>query len=154
LRLRSSSSRPSSPAPEFLATAPVTRREIERRKIETIAAPILLFLAAPLAGLAIVTPWSALLAGLFAAGAGVSTALLNLWRQAPARRSMMLRRHSQSKLVGMIEHLLSILWAVGAVMAIIGSWAALAPIVLAGLVLWVNRPRAWARVAVSLPASA
>jgi ABC-2 type transport system permease protein len=141
-------------APEFLATAPVTRGEIERRKIETIATPIVLFLAAPLAGLAVASPWSALLAGLFAAGAGVSTALLNLWRQAPARRSMVLRRHSQSKLVGMIEHLLSILWAVGAVMAIIGSWTALAPIVLAGLVLWVNRPRASARVAVSLPASA
>jgi len=141
-------------APEFLATAPVTRGEIERRKIETIAAPIVLFLAAPLAGLAVVSAWSALLAGLFAIGAGVSTALLNLWRQAPARRSMVLRRHGQSKLVGMIEHLLSILWAVGAVIAIIGSWTALAPIVLAALVLWVNRPRPLARVAISLPASA
>jgi ABC-2 type transport system permease protein len=141
-------------APEFLATAPVARGEIERRKIETIAAPIALFLALPLGGLALVSPWSALLAGLFAAGAGVSTALLNLWRQAPARRSMVLRRHGQSKLVGMIEHLLSILWAVGAAIAIIGSWAALAPVLLAALVLWASRPRSAARLAVSLPAGA
>jgi ABC-2 type transport system permease protein len=137
-------------APEFLATAPVARREIERRKIETIAVPIAFLLALPLAGLALASPWSALLAGLFATGAGVSTALLNLWRQAPARRSMVLRRHGQSKLVGMIEHLLSILWAVGAAVAIIGSWLALAPVALAGLVLWASRPRAL----VSLPASA
>jgi ABC-2 type transport system permease protein len=88
------------------------------------------------------SPWSALLAALFALGAGVSTALLNLWRQAPARRTMVLRRHSQSKLVGLIEHLLSILWAVGAVIAIIGSWTAIVPLAMASAVLWLNRPRA------------
>jgi ABC-2 type transport system permease protein len=141
-------------APEFLATAPVTRGEVERRKIESIAAPIIVILGAPLTGLAITSPWAALLTALFAAGAGTSTALLNLWRQAPARRSMVLRRHSQSKLVGLIEHLLSILWAVGAVMAIVGSWAALIPIGLAMMALWLNRPRAPRRLAFSLPASA
>ncbi|HLW91841.1 MAG TPA: hypothetical protein VKS78_11140, partial [Roseiarcus sp.] len=141
-------------APEFLATAPVTRGEIERRKIESIAAPIMIFLATPLAGLALSSPAAALLTALFAAGAGISTALLNLWRQAPARRTMVLRRHSQSKLVGLIEHLLSILWAVGAVMAIIGSWTAAIPIAFAGAVLWLNRPRAPRRVALSLPAGA
>jgi len=128
-------------APEFLATAPVARGEVERRKIEAIALPILVLLAAPLLGLALASPWSALCALLFAFGGGLSTALLNLWRQAPARRTMVLRRHSQSKLVGLIEHLLAILWAVGAVIAIIGSWAALAPIAMACGVLWLNRPR-------------
>jgi ABC-2 type transport system permease protein len=129
-------------APEFLATAPVTRGEIERRKIEAIALPIVVLLALPLTGLALASPLSALLAALFAIGAGASTALLNLWRQAPARRTMVLRRHSQSKLVGLIEHLLSILWAVGAVIAIIGSWTAIVPIAMASAVLWLNRPRA------------
>jgi ABC-2 type transport system permease protein len=128
-------------APEFLATAPVTRGEIERRKIEAIALPVVVLLALPLAGLALASPRSALLAALFALGAGVSTAFLNLWRQAPARRTMVLRRHSQSKLVGLIEHLLSILWAVGAVIAIIGSWTAVAPLAVAGVVLWLNRRR-------------
>src|SRR5579883_1722557 len=128
-------------APEFLATAPVTRGEVERRKIEAIALPVFALLALPLAGLALASPRSALLAALFAIGAGVSTALLNLWRQAPARRALVLRRHSQSKLVGLVEHLLSILWAVGAVIAIVGSWTAIAPIAMAGGVLWLNRPR-------------
>jgi ABC-2 type transport system permease protein len=129
-------------APEFLATAPVTRGEIERRKIESIALPIIIFLALPLAGLTWASPWSALCAAGFALGAGVSTALLNLWRQAPARRTMVLRRHSQSKLVGLIEHFLSILWAVGAVIAIIGSWTAVVPVAIAIGALWLNRPRA------------
>jgi ABC-2 type transport system permease protein len=128
-------------APEFLATAPVTRAQIERRKIEAIALPVFAILALPLAGLAWASPWSALFAAVFASGAGLSTALLNLWRQAPARRTMVLRRHSQSKLVGLLEHFLSILWAVGAVVAILGSWAALAPLAIAGVVLWLNRPR-------------
>jgi ABC-2 type transport system permease protein len=128
-------------APEFLATAPVTRAQIERRKIEAIALPIVALLALPLVGLALASPWAAACAGAFALGAGASTALLNLWRQAPARRTMVLRRHSQSKLVGLIEHFLSILWAIGAVIAIIGSWAAIVPVAMAGIVLWLNRPR-------------
>ncbi len=108
-----------------------------------IALPIIVpLLALPLTGLALASPWSALLAALFALGAGGSTALLNLWRQAPARRTTVLRRHSQSKLVGLIEHLLSILWAVGAVIAIIGSWTAIVPLAMASVVLWLNRPRA------------
>jgi hypothetical protein len=52
----------------------------------------------------------------------------------------------------LIEHFLSIVWAVGAVGAVMGSWrAALLPIGIACLVLWLSRPRA-ARL--SFPASA
>jgi ABC-2 type transport system permease protein len=39
----------------------------------------------------------------------------------------------------MIEHLLSIVWAVGAVIAVIGSWSALIPIALACVILWLSR---------------
>ena len=128
-------------APDFLATAPVTRAEVDRRKIEAIALPIALILAIPILGLAIASPLGGLYSALFAIGAGFSTALINLWRQAPAQRGMVLRRHSQSKLVGLIEHLMSILWAVGCVLAIIGSWTALFPAGLAIFVVWLNRPR-------------
>ena len=139
-------------APDLLRAAPITTARIERHKLQAIMAPIALLLAAPVAALAWVSPWSALCAALFAMGAGVSTALLNLWRQAPSRRGMMLRRHAQSKIVGLIEHLLAIVWTIGAVMAVMGHWGvALFPVALAALILWLSR-RPAARV--SLPAGA
>ena len=129
-------------APDFLASAPVTRAEVERRKLEAIAFPLSLFLALPLIGLAIVSPGAALWTIIFASCAALSTALLNLWHPTPGRRVMMMRRHAQSKIVGMIEHLLSLLWAVAMVLTVMGSVYAAIPIVLALAVLWFNRPQA------------
>jgi ABC-2 type transport system permease protein len=129
-------------APDLLRAAPVTSGQIQKHKIEAVLVPIALLLCAPIAALAFVSPWSAFCAALFACGAGVSTALVNLWRQSPSRRSLVLQRHAQSKLVALIEHFLSILWAVGAVLAVMGSWGALFPIGISCLVLWLSRPRA------------
>ena len=128
-------------APEFLTSAPVTRGEVERRKIEAIALPIGLLLAAPILGLAFASPRAAICTTLFALGAGVSTTLVNLWRQAPARRVMVLRRHSQSRLVALIELFITMLWAIACAAAIMGSWTTLALLALAALTLWLSRPR-------------
>jgi ABC-2 type transport system permease protein len=138
-------------APDLLRAAPVSPGRIERHKIEAILAPVALVLCAPVVALAIVSPWSGLWTGLFTLGASVSAALLNLWRQSPARRSRMLQRHSQSKIVGMIEHVLSIVWAVGAAMAVMGSWSALIPVAAACVILRLSRSPA---PRVSLAASA
>jgi ABC-2 type transport system permease protein len=125
-------------APDFLATAPVSRRLIERAKIAAIAQPIAFILALPLAALAFASPWAGVCALLFGAGAIASGALVNLWRQAPSRRGLVLRRHSQSKLVGMMEHLVSILWAVATAAAVIGSWATVVPLAAVAGVLALN----------------
>ena len=114
-------------APDFLTTAPLTQALIERAKIAAIGQPIALILALPLAALALASPWAGLCALLFGAGAIGSAALINLWRQAPSRRGLVLRRHSQSKLVGMMEHLVSILWAIATTTAVVGSWATVGP---------------------------
>ena len=126
-------------APDLLRAAPVSPARIERHKIEAILAPVALVLCAPVAALTIVSPWSGFWTALFAFGASMSAALLNLWRQSPARRSRVLRRHSQSKIVGMIEHVMSIVWAVGAAMAVMGSWSALIPVAAACLILRLSR---------------
>lgn len=128
-------------APEFLATAPVTRKTIEWRKLEAIALPLACFLAAPLAALAFSSLELALYTGLFAAGAAASTAFLNFWHPMPGRRVAVLRRHSQSKLVAVLEHLLALLWAVAMVLAVLGSLYAVTVLGLIALLLWVNRPR-------------
>jgi ABC-2 type transport system permease protein len=138
-------------APDLLRAAPVSAAQIQRHKIQAVLTPIALLLAAPIAALALTSVWSAFCAATFVFGAAVSTALLNLWRQSPSRRTMVLHRHSQSKIVGLIEHFLSIIWAVAAVAAVMGSWGALLPVGFACIVLWLSRPRA-ARL--SLPAGA
>jgi ABC-2 type transport system permease protein len=135
-------------APDFLTTAPLPRAVIERAKIAAIGQPIALILALPLAALAFASPWAGLCALLFGAGAIASAALVNLWRQAPSRRGLVLRRHSQSKLVGMMEHLVSILWAVATTTAVIGSWVTLVPLAAVAAVLALN----WKWAAVPAPA--
>ncbi len=132
-------------APDFLASAPVSRGTVERGKIAAIGQPIALILALPLAALGLASPWAGLCALLFGAGAVASAALVNLWRQAPSRRGLVLRRHSQSKLVGLMEHLVSILWAVASAIAVIGSWAAIVPLAFVAAVLAINRK--WAAMA-------
>ena len=137
-------------APDFLTTAPLPRAVVERAKIAAIGQPIALILALPLAALAFASPWAGLCALLFGVGAIASAALVNLWRQAPSRRGLVLRRHAQSKLVGMMEHLVTILWAVATAAAVIGSWAALVPLAAVAGVLALNRK--WAAVSGSAPA--
>src|SRR5581483_12386592 len=82
-------------------------------------------------GLALLSPRVAVLSALFAAAASVSTALLNLWHPMPGNRRGMLRRHSQSKLMALIEHLMAMLWAIAIVLAIAGTGWTLVPVALA-----------------------
>jgi ABC-2 type transport system permease protein len=128
-------------APEFLATAPVTRREVERRKLEAIVLPLAVLCGAPVT-LIFLTSWKGGLVTLFyVVCAAVSTALLNLWQPAPSRRGDLFRRHSQSKLVGMIEHLLSLFWALALALTAFESEWALACIACAVGVLMTQKPK-------------
>ena len=128
-------------APDFLATAPTTRAALERAKLGAVAVPVALVLSPALAALAYVSPRAAAAALVCGAGAAASGALLMLWRQAPARRGLVLRRHSQSKAVAMVEHWLSLCWAGTTGLAALGSTLALAPLGLAVATLWWARPR-------------
>ena len=138
-------------APDFLATAPITRGRIDRGKLSAIALPVGLVLALPIASLSVASPWSGFCAATYALGAGASAALVNLWRQAPARRGLVLRRHSQSKLVGLLEHLLSISWAVAAGAATLQSWTTMVPLAVVAATLWFCRPRAFTMPTSALP---
>jgi ABC-2 type transport system permease protein len=128
-------------APEFIASAPVTRRAIDMHKLEAIALPIGLFLALPTLALAYFSVRGATIAAGFAAGAGTSTAMLNFWRQAPAKRSMVLRRHSQSRLVALLELLLTLNWAAACAVSVMIGWVGVIMLLPAFAVLWLSRPR-------------
>ena len=106
-------------APELIAAAPVLRERVELAKVTAIGLPVLVILALPLAGLALLSPFVALMVALFAAAASISTALLNLWHPMPGNRRGMLRRHSQSKIMALLEHLMAMLWAIAIVLAVV-----------------------------------
>jgi ABC-2 type transport system permease protein len=128
-------------APDLIACAPLTRARIERGKIEAISIPVILIVGLPLIWLAVLAPSAALIALLFSAGASVGTACLNLWHPSPGRRGDMMRRHQQSKLLGMIEHLISLFFALGCALALVGTSLAAIPVGLAVVALWLNRKR-------------
>ena len=137
-------------APDFLASAPVTPAFVTRRKLEAIFLPLGVLIGPPCLLLALAEPEMAALTAAFATGASASTALLNIWRPHPGRRSDVMRRRQQSKIVGLMEHMLSLCWAVAIVMAIMGSPLALLPLGLVALLLWFNRP-AGAKAVPGLP---
>jgi len=141
-------------APDFLMTAPATRGQIERAKLLAILEPVAVAMAIPMLVLAFVAPFGGLIAAVCAMGSGASGALLMLWRQAPARRGMVLRRHSQSKLLALGEHWLSMLWAAADAVAAFGSWTFLVPLALVAVTLWFIRPARVEPVPPLVPATA
>lgn len=126
-------------APELLITAPLLPGAVARAKLLAVAIPLGVVLGLPLAAMGVAAPRAALETLAFAAAAACSTALLNFWRQAPAKRGDVLRRHGQSKIVGMMEHLLALFWAVAVALFSAGSWLFLAPVALAVALLAANR---------------
>lgn len=118
-------------APELIAASPVTPGAVDRAKLTAIAAPVLGLLALPVLLLALVAPSAAVAAFFLASGASLSTALLNLWHPMPGNRRGMLRRHSQSKLLALVEHIIAVLWAVATVLVLLGTVWFVAPILLA-----------------------
>ncbi len=128
-------------APELIATAPVTIEAANRAKLHSVALPVLIVLALPIAALAAVSWSGALITLLTAIAAGTSTAMLNLWHPMPGNRRGMLRRHSQSKVVALLEHGIALLWALAVVMALIGSPIAFIPVLIVLAILAAMRHR-------------
>jgi ABC-2 type transport system permease protein len=128
-------------APELMASAPVPATEVDRAKLTAVALPVLVIVALPLAGLALVSWRIAVLTALFATAGAASTALLNFWHPMPGNRRGMLRRHSQSKLIALVEHALAILWAIAIVLTLISSPIALVAMALVIAILAFVRSR-------------
>ncbi len=122
-------------APELIQSAPVAQRSVDLAKLSAIAVPVIAVAGMPAAGLALASAHAGMVTLVFAAGASASTSLLNLWHPMPGNRRGMLRRHAQSKLIGLVEHLLAILWAIATVLALLGAAVWPVPLVLVGLVL-------------------
>ena len=113
-------------APELVTTAPITSGQVVRAKVEAILISVA-FIAAPLiAGIALLSVHSALIAIVCVAASVVSATAIQLWFKAQARRSNFRRRQTSSRMATMAEAFSSILWAGTSAIWIAGSWAAIA----------------------------
>lgn len=139
-------------APELIASAPVSPAAVDRAKLSAVIPAVMVILALPLLGLATISWPLALVAALVAAMAGTSTALLNFWHPMPGNRRGMLRRHQQSRLIGLVEHALAMLWAFAAVFAMLGTVLTLVPIGIVVAILAFARSRHLGTAAGPVPA--
>jgi ABC-2 type transport system permease protein len=137
-------------AGDFVAAAPVAPGEILRRKLEAVAAPVTLFLAIPLVALAVAAPFVGFVTIGFSLAAAGATAALNFWKPLENRRGDLIKTHAQNKLVSLVEHGLSLAFAIAALLACLHRWEAILPVVAALALLWLNAPRKKLRTSAQL----
>ena len=122
-------------APDLVATAPVPASYVLRAKIEAVLGAVALIFAPLLIALAIASPWHGLVAGCGIAVAAAAATAVQFWFRSRARRSQFRRRQVSSRLATFAEAFSSIGWAATAAVAAVSLWLAIAPAVLALLVL-------------------
>jgi len=122
-------------APDLVATAPVPARFVLRAKVEAVLGVIAVVFAPLIAALALMSPWHALVA---AAGIVVATGAatsIQLWFRGQFKRSLFRRRQVSSRVATFAEAFSSIGWAATAAVASASLILAIAPAIMAGLVV-------------------
>jgi ABC-2 type transport system permease protein len=131
-------------APDLVASAPVPPSFIVRAKIEAVLGVIAVIFAPLVAVLAIASPWHALVAAAGIVVGTVASTSIQLWFRTQAKRSQFRRRQVSSRIATFAEAFSSIGWAATAAVAAASLWLAIAPALIASLVVtgaWVMSPR-------------
>jgi ABC-2 type transport system permease protein len=131
-------------APDLVASAPVLARYIVRAKIEAVLVVIALIFAPLVAVLAIASPWHALVTSAGIVVSATAATSIQLWFRSPAKRSQFRRRQVSSRIATFAEAFSSIGWAATAAVAAASVVLAIAPALLALLVVtgaWFMSPR-------------
>jgi ABC-2 type transport system permease protein len=132
-------------APDLVATAPVPASFIVRAKIEAVLSAIAVIFAPLVAVLAIASPWHALVTCAGIAIAAAAATSIQLWFRTQAKRSQFRRRQVSSRVATFAEAFSSIGWAATAAVAAASIWLAIAPALIALMVVagaWFMSPRA------------
>jgi ABC-2 type transport system permease protein len=112
-------------APDLIASAPVLARQVTRAKVQAVLGAVAIIFAPLIAGLALLSPFAALMAAIFTLiGAGSAT-MIQLWFRSQAKRSHFRRRQTSSRVATFAEALCSVGWAATGALAALGNWAAL-----------------------------
>jgi ABC-2 type transport system permease protein len=118
-------------APDLVATAPVPERAILHAKAEAVLTGVFIVLAPVILVLAFTSPFYAIVACAGILIASLSATMIQLWFRKQAKRSHFRRRQTSSRVATFAEAFSSISWAATAGLAASGSWAALAPALVA-----------------------
>jgi ABC-2 type transport system permease protein len=124
---------------DLVTTAPIASREILRAKIEAVLAVVGAVLAPLLLLLAINSFSTALATGACAILAAASATAIQIWFRVPMRRAMFRRRQVASRAATISEALVSIMWAGTGILLVMAPPFALAPALVALLVLAIAR---------------
>ncbi|WDR05155.1 permease [Devosia rhodophyticola] len=122
-------------AHDLVVTAPVSARMILTAKIEAVLTIIAIILLPLIALLALSSPQIALVTAVCALLSAGSATAIQLWFRVVARRAMFRRRQVASRAATLSEAFASIMWAGTGALWASSSWLALAPAILAILVL-------------------
>jgi ABC-2 type transport system permease protein len=131
-------------APDLVATAPVPASFILRAKVEAVLGVIAVVFAPMVAVLAILSPWHALVASGGIVIATTAATAIQLWFRSQAKRSQFRRRQVSSRVATFAEAFSSIGWAATAAVASVSLVLAIAPALIALLVVagaWIMSPR-------------
>jgi ABC-2 type transport system permease protein len=122
-------------AHDLVVTAPVTPRAVLKAKIEAVLAVIAIVLAPLILLLALASVQAALVTAVFVSLSAGSATAIQLWFRVVAKRSMFRRRQVASRAATLSEAFASIMWAGAAALTAAGSVLALAPALIAIMVL-------------------
>ncbi|QDZ11048.1 permease [Devosia ginsengisoli] len=122
-------------AHDLVVTAPVSPRTVLIAKIEAVLAVIGVIMAPLLVLMALSSPRMALITALCAALSAGSATAIQLWFRVVAKRSMFRRRQVASRAATVSEAFASIMWAGTGALLAAGSELAIAPAVIAVLVI-------------------
>ena len=109
-------------APDLVATAPISDRNVLRAKLEAVIGAIALVLSPVVLVLALSSLYYALVASVGILVAAASATLIQLWFRKQAKRSQFRRRQTSSRVATFAEAFSSISWAATAGLAASGSW--------------------------------
>ncbi|HUH78124.1 MAG TPA: permease, partial [Devosia sp.] len=126
-------------AHDLVVTAPVHPHTVLLAKIEAVLLVIALVLAPLLLMLALSSPIMALITALCVGLSAGSATAIQLWFRVVAKRSMFRRRQVASRAATLSEAFASIMWAGTGALLATSSWFAIAPAIIALLVLGLAR---------------
>jgi ABC-2 type transport system permease protein len=123
-------------APDLIATAPLTARQVTRAKIEAVIGCIVLVFAPFLLALVLLDANTAIVAALGIAAAATTATAIQLYFRGQAKRSQFRRRQTSSRVATFAEAFSSISWAAAAALAVAGNGIAVVPAIVAVAILF------------------